>query len=171
MTVTARAVQFISYNRTGYVRLRFLIDFGQVAHLTFSLLINISATSIIAFKTWCARSDRALRKHFVDCLDPCRKYRKLLMEGGIGVQTPTQTTRILALLVESGMIYILIGVSSALEFKHGLSRFLFSLKVTSVTSIIISLRFGLKDISAIFTLVSIQLTVRNSFREATLELY
>ena len=40
------------------------------------------------------------------------------MEGGIGVRTPRQAIRILALLVESGMIYILIGVSSASEFKH-----------------------------------------------------
>jgi len=68
MTVTARAIQFISYNQTGYIRLRFMIDFGQVAHLTISLLINISATSIIAFKAWCARFDRVLRKHLLTAL-------------------------------------------------------------------------------------------------------
>jgi len=93
------------------------------------------------------------------------------MESGIGVPTPGQVTRILALLVESGMVYILIGVSSSLEFKYGLSRFHLSLKVTSVISIIISLRFGLDDISTAFTLVSMQLTVRNNFQTATLELY
>jgi hypothetical protein len=43
-----------------------------------------------------------------------RKYRKLMMESGIDVRTPRQTTRILVILVESGMIYILIGVRSVL---------------------------------------------------------
>jgi hypothetical protein len=102
---------------------------------------------------------------------PCRKYRKLLMESGVGVPAHGQVTRILALLVESGMVYILIGVSPALKFKHGLSRFHLSHKVTSVISIIISVRFKLEDISTAFTLVSIQLTVRNSFQKVTLELY
>jgi hypothetical protein len=60
---------------------------------------------------------------------------------------------------------------SALELKHGSSRFHLSLKITSVISIIISLRFGLDYISTAFTLVSMQLTVRNSFQELTLELY
>src|SRR5579863_5953764 len=53
---------------------------------------------------------------------PYRKYRKLLIESGIGVRKPRQVIRILALLVESGMIYILIGVSSTLVYKHRLSR-------------------------------------------------
>jgi hypothetical protein len=35
------------------------------------------------------------------------------MEGGIGIRTPRQAFKILAILVESGMIYILIGVSSS----------------------------------------------------------
>jgi hypothetical protein len=42
-----------------------------------------------------------------------RKYRKLLIESGIGIRTPRQVIRILAILVESGIIYILIGVSPA----------------------------------------------------------
>jgi hypothetical protein len=41
-----------------------------------------------------------------------RKYRKLLIESGINIRTPRQAIRILAILVESGMIYILLGVSS-----------------------------------------------------------
>jgi hypothetical protein len=56
----------------------------------------------------------------------CRKYRKLLVEGGIGIRTPRQAMKILAVLVESGVIYILIGVSSALVFKHGLSSYISS---------------------------------------------
>jgi hypothetical protein len=47
------------------------------------------------------------------CAHAYRKYRKLMMEGGIGIRTPGQALKILAILVESGIIYILIGVSSA----------------------------------------------------------
>ena len=47
------------------------------------------------------------------------------MESGIGIRTPTQAIRILALLIESGVIYILIGVSSALVYKHGFSYHVF----------------------------------------------
>jgi len=47
------------------------------------------------------------------------------MESGIGIRTPTQAIRILALLIESGVIYILIGVSSALVHKHGFSYLVF----------------------------------------------
>jgi hypothetical protein len=48
------------------------------------------------------------------------------MESGMGVRTPRGAIRILALLVDSGMIYILIGVSSTLVYKHGRSQFVFS---------------------------------------------
>ena len=41
------------------------------------------------------------------------------MKSGTGTQTPTRAVRILAILVESGVFYILIGVSSALvSQKH-----------------------------------------------------
>jgi hypothetical protein len=53
-----------------------------------------------------------------------RKYRKLMVESGIGVRTPRQASRILALLVESGAIYILIGVSPAMLYKHWLPWFI-----------------------------------------------
>jgi hypothetical protein len=66
ITVTARAIEFISYNQTGYIRLHLLIDIAQVAHVTLSLLINISATSIIALKAWCVRFDGVFGKHIVD---------------------------------------------------------------------------------------------------------
>ena len=45
------------------------------------------------------------------------------MESGTSIRTSAKAIRILALLVESGMIYILIGVSSALGYKHGMSHF------------------------------------------------
>jgi hypothetical protein len=47
------------------------------------------------------------------CSHTYRRYRKLLKENGVGIRTPRQAIRILAVLVESGMIYILIGVSSS----------------------------------------------------------
>jgi hypothetical membrane protein len=85
------------------------------------------------------------------------------MESGIGIRTPKQAIRILALLVESGMIYILIGVSFALVYDHGLSQFLFYLKVTSLALIVISTRFGLTMPKNLSIIVGIQLVVRNSF--------
>jgi len=41
------------------------------------------------------------------------------MTSETGGQMPAQAMRILALLVESGMLYILIGVSSASVYPHG----------------------------------------------------
>jgi hypothetical protein len=80
------------------------------------------------------------------------------MESGMGVRTPRGAIRILALLVESGMIYILIGVSSALMYKHSLSQ-LFFLQVTSLASMI----GFLGDISSVIYRLGTQLSVRNSF--------
>jgi len=54
-----------------------------------------------------------------------------------------------------------------------LSRSLFKKipKVASVTSVIITMHLVLDDITFAFNLVSVQVTVRNNFHEATLELY
>lgn len=57
-----------------------------------------------------------------------REYRKTLKASGVGIRTPTQAIRILGLVVESGMLYILVGVSSACLVhgrKHGSSRVIF----------------------------------------------
>jgi hypothetical protein len=80
----------------------------------------------------------------------------------MGVRTPTGAIRILALLVDSGMIYILIGVSSTLVYKHGLSQ-LFFLQVTILVSIVCFLSTGLSEISTVFLRLGTQLSVRNSF--------
>jgi hypothetical protein len=74
----------------------------------------------------------------------------------------------LALLIESGAIYILIGVSFALAYKHGLSRSLFSLQIASLVTITICIHFGLTGIAEVFTPVGIQLAVRNTFQGITL---
>ncbi|KAI0254092.1 hypothetical protein BJV78DRAFT_1280488 [Lactifluus subvellereus] len=74
-----------------------IIYVAQAGHLGLSLLTNVLATSIIAFKAW--------------------KHRKSLSEV-FGHKT-SQASRILSLLIESGMLYIVIGVFSfASVFIH-----------------------------------------------------
>jgi hypothetical protein len=92
------------------------------------------------------------------------------MESGMGVRTPRGAIRILALLVDSGMIYILIGVSSTLVYKHGLSQ-IFFLQVTILVSIVSFLSTGLPEISTVFLRLGTQLSVRNSFKDITSESY
>jgi len=124
MNIVARAIQLLLVSkREGrdlqiFSITRHIVSITQPVHLTLSLLINIFATSIITHKAW--------------------KYRKLMMEGGIGIRTPKQVLRILAILVESGMIYILIGV-------------------TSVVFIFVSLRLKIVEITCTSMLVGIQL--------------
>jgi hypothetical protein len=124
MTITERAVQIFFIFKLEAVRniliVSNMITITQTAHLTLSLLINIFATSIIALKAWCVHSTVFSENISLTCAlmmmrraRTYRKHRKLLMEGGIDIRTPRQALRILAILVESGMIYILIGVSSA----------------------------------------------------------
>ncbi|KAI0254124.1 hypothetical protein BJV78DRAFT_1280511 [Lactifluus subvellereus] len=67
-----------------------IVNVAQAGNLGLSLLTNVLATSIIAFKAW--------------------KHRKSLSEV-FGHKT-SQASRILSLLVESGMLYIVIGVFS-----------------------------------------------------------
>jgi len=95
VTFAGRVIQFVSKDPQKFLVTSLMANIAQVVPLTLSLFINIFATSIIAVKAW--------------------KYRKLLMESGIGIRTPSQAIKILALLVESGMIYILIGVTSVVS--------------------------------------------------------
>ena len=87
------------------------------------------------------------------------------MESGIGIRTPTQAIKILALLIESGAIYILIGVSSTLAYKHGLSRPLFSLQFSSLVTIAIRFQSGISVIGDVSMPVGIQLAVRTASKE------
>jgi hypothetical protein len=94
------------------------------------------------------------------------------MTSEIGARYPSQAIRILALMVESGMLYILIGVSSALV--HYLARIntsslfvSFALQVTALASLVIRLPFG--TLGDIFMPVAVQLVVRNNFKGMTLE--
>ena len=83
------------------------------------------------------------------------------MESGTGIRTPTQAIKILALLIESGAIYILIGVSSTLAYyKRGLSRSLFSLQFSSLVTMTICFLLGL-SFGDVYIPVGIQLAVRS----------
>jgi hypothetical protein len=88
------------------------------------------------------------------------------MQSSIGARTPRQTIRILALLVESGVLYILIGVSSALvPHKHESSRILWflSLQIMTLASPFISGRLPSGALGDIFMPVAVQLAVCNRF--------
>jgi len=88
-TVGVRAALFIVPGGLKAHRiLARIIDVAQVGNLGLSLLTNVLATSIIALKAW--------------------KYRQSLSRV-FGHKT-SQASRILALLIESGMLYIVIGV-------------------------------------------------------------
>jgi hypothetical protein len=53
-TIVLRAIELISDSSLQmYNRLIHTINATQVTHLTFSLLINIYATSVMALKAWC----------------------------------------------------------------------------------------------------------------------
>ena len=81
--------------------------------------------------------------------------------NGDGIRTPTRAVRILGLVVESGMLYILIGVSSAClvhGHKHQSSRFFFR-QVVALVSPFIDLPSG--TLSVIFLPSAGQLAVCN----------
>ena len=85
------------------------------------------------------------------------------MTSGVGIQTPTRGIRILALVVESGMLYIFIGVSSAClvhGYKHGSSRDFFSRQVGALVSPFID-PIRTVMFSNIFFSSAFQLAVRN----------
>jgi len=66
------------------------IDVAQMTNSVLSLFTNILGTLTISNKAW--------------------KYRKSLMNADVGSQMTTPATRVLGLLIESGVLYILIGV-------------------------------------------------------------
>ncbi|KAI0254091.1 hypothetical protein BJV78DRAFT_1371651 [Lactifluus subvellereus] len=116
-----------------------IIDIAQVSNLGLSLLTNVLATSIIAYKAW--------------------KYRKSLSQV-FGHKT-SQASKILFLLIESGMLYIVIGVSlglSSLVHECGPSRsliFSFLHQVLNLASLVIHLPSG--TLGDIFQPVAVQL--------------
>ncbi|KAH9992592.1 hypothetical protein BJV77DRAFT_962219 [Russula vinacea] len=89
ITVAARAGLLITpEGAQSHHDLARIIDIAQVGNLALSLLTNALATSIIAVKCWI--------------------YRKTLISCNVGGQTSTLASKVMGLLVESGMLYILI---------------------------------------------------------------
>ncbi|KAI0254094.1 hypothetical protein BJV78DRAFT_1359786 [Lactifluus subvellereus] len=78
----------VSGGHKGHRNFTYINNVGEAGNLGLSLLTNVLATSIIAYKAW--------------------KHRKSLSEV-FGHKT-SQASRILSLLIESGMLYIVIGV-------------------------------------------------------------
>lgn len=70
--------------------LRLIFSIAQVCNLVLSLLTNVISTSIIATTSW--------------------KYRKSLISYNVDGYTSTLASKVLVFLVESGLLYILIGV-------------------------------------------------------------
>ena len=58
MMIALRAIDFFTEHM--YMLLGNMLEITQMANLIFSLLINISATFIIALKAWCVRVDCVL---------------------------------------------------------------------------------------------------------------
>jgi hypothetical protein len=68
MSVAVRFIVLILEMRTWPSHVFFIIFNGTaLTHLALSLLINIYATSVIAFKAWCVHFDRVTGKYFTDC--------------------------------------------------------------------------------------------------------
>jgi len=77
------------------------IDVAQMTNLVLSLLTNILGTLIISNKAW--------------------KYRKAMMNTDARGQMTTPVTRILGLLIESGVFYIMIGIMAVVSLLIPLS--------------------------------------------------
>jgi hypothetical protein len=70
VTVTSRIIQIFLIPKREDPQLSLvnhILEITQVATLTFSLLINIFATSIIALKTWCVGVYGVIGKYFAQC--------------------------------------------------------------------------------------------------------
>jgi hypothetical protein len=87
------------------------------------------------------------------------------MVSGVGARNPTHAIRILTLVVESGVLYVLIGVSSAsVPHTHRTSWTFFSLQVVTLATVFIPNILPYGALGDIFMPVSVQLAVRNSSR-------
>jgi hypothetical protein len=79
------------------------IDASQVANLIISLLTNVSATSIVSFKAW--------------------KYRQAIKVDLKTVQGTPKGSKVLVLLVESGVLYVFSGITvliaTVIRLPHG----------------------------------------------------
>jgi len=94
--VATRAGLLLTAERTPIHRaLAHIIDVAQMTNSVLSLFTNILGTLTISNKAW--------------------KYRKSLMNADVGSQMTTPATRVLGLLIESGVFYILIGAISVVS--------------------------------------------------------
>ena len=95
------------------------IDYSQVANLVFSLITNITATSVIASKVWyVVQSCDDTGQHKLS--DMHRRQRQWVRkEMGIARTKNTRGEKIMILLIESGLFYCVSGVSRHDEHRAG----------------------------------------------------
>ena len=96
------------------------------------------------------------------------------MTNGDGIRTPTRAIRILGLVIESGMLYILVGVSPPppvwyMDTSTGHHPFFFSRQVLVLVGPLMNPPY-LSFTETLFPSTG-QLAVRNHFQSYNLELY
>ncbi|KAK7044000.1 hypothetical protein VNI00_008168 [Paramarasmius palmivorus] len=93
-TIAVRiALEIVSMDSPVHRRLVRAIDVCQVANLGFSLIVNLSTTMIIALKTW--------------------RFRRWIITDlqAIEYNKRTRGERVLVLLIESGLLYCISGIT------------------------------------------------------------
>lgn len=134
------------------------LDICQVSNLVWSLLTNITATAIISHKAWYVRAPLKIR--LIIWLTLYRRHRLVIKEGLTNIRNKTtRSERILALLIESGFLYCISGVS--LVYPQFETHALTFLKATVLLATVIHLPFG--TLGDIYTPINIQIAVRKVF--------
>ena len=150
------------------------LNFAQLAHLAFSLSINICATSIIAIKAWCVQAEDGFQDEFVDFALIGHMTRAYIQEipqvadekrdwypnpdaGNQDIGPPDRV----GCNLYSDWRKLSLGI-------RVLSRSSLSLQFASLVTIAICAQFGFTVIGDVYTPVGIQLVVRNSFQGITL---
>ena len=163
------------HNTQSLIHLLWLLNITQVAHLAFSLSINIYATSVIALKAWCVHVDGVFEKHFVDfaLIDHMtRAYIQEIQQVADGKRdrcpNPDTGTQDIGSPHRVGCDLYSNWCKLHLGVQARVVTICFSLQVMSLVTITICIRFGLPGIAEVFLPVGIQLVVRNSFQGFTL---
>lgn len=80
------------------------MNISQTANLVFSLLTNISATTIISMKAWYVLYESHVdNKDQLNYPNNCRKFRRDITHEF--ARNQTNGNRIMAMIVESGILY------------------------------------------------------------------
>ena len=81
------------------------VDFFADGYLVLTMIVNVVATSLIAYKAWYVLQIAYRKATCLIGLIVCREHRRILKNYVGTGGSKTRTLKALALLVESGMIY------------------------------------------------------------------